>query len=476
MNRATACTLVVVAFGVAACSTAAADETSAPATASSLAPPEPESTSSDPAAGTDDDTSQAPGTDPPSTEPSTAPSTERSTETSTTRPLESSTIAILPGARSIEDEIADDEPTFQVEPLQPLDLDAAVFAVDDAGIGGTTLAESYPPPTGWAAFDATLQESLLCNGNTAASVAVSIGGDTVHSAAFGDRTLDGADGAEPGDRFRVASISKTLTSITLLRLVEDGVIGLDDPVGGLVASYLGIGDPGQNLNSITVRRLLNHTSGFGKYDGVFFRGRSADCREAALTGLTSSAGGGSYRYSNMNYCVAGFVIEALTARPYESVVYEQVLTPLGLSGLRLAPTFDPGPDEVQHPTTPDRNYMETLAAAGAWLASPDDLVAVLNSLDLSTPGWKALGFDTLVAMQTPVNGQFGQRGYGMGLILYGPGRYGHTGTIESTHAMVQNRGDGVIWAITVSGPYPDDTPRLESIINDAFEAGGFIAG
>jgi D-alanyl-D-alanine carboxypeptidase len=468
VNRATACTLVVVALGAAACSTAAADERSAPATASSLAPPEPESTVAVPAAGPDDDTSQAPGTVPPSTEPSIEPSTAP--------PTVASTVAVVPGPRSIEDEVADDEPTFQVEPLQPLDLDAAVFAVDDAGIGGTTLAESDPPPTGWAAFDATLEDLLLRNGNTAASVAVSIGGDTVHSAAFGNRTLDGADGAEPGDRFRVASISKTLTSITLLRLVEDGVIGLDDPVGDLVASYLSVGDPGSNLNSITVRRLLNHTSGFGKYDGTFFRGRSVDCRDAAVTGLTSSAGGGSYRYSNMNYCVAGFLIEALTGRPYESVVYEQVLTPLGLSGLRLAPTFDPGPDEVQHPTTTGRNYMETLAAAGAWLASPDDLVAVLNSLDLSTPGWKALGFDTLVAMQTPVNGQFGQRGYGMGLILYGPGRYGHTGTIESTHAMVQNRGDGVIWAITFSGPYPDDTPRLESIINDAFEAGGFIAG
>jgi D-alanyl-D-alanine carboxypeptidase len=42
--------------------------------------------------------------------------------------------------------------------------------------------------------------------------------------------------------------------------------------------------------------------------------------------------------------------------------------------------------------------------------------------------------------------------------------------------MMMNRGDGVVWAVTVSGPYPDDTPRLEPIINDAFAAGGFIAG
>ncbi len=392
-------------------------------------------------------------------------------------------------ADSIGDEIGGDEPTFEVVPLQPLDLDAARFAVDDAGIGGApagtqpvdaaSTAPTAPGPTGWAGFDAALEDALLRNGNTAVSVAVSIGGDVVHTAAFGRRTLDRAEAAEPGDRFRIASISKTLTSIAVLQLVEDGVVALDEPVGGRVASSLGIADPAARVDAITVRQLLTHTSGFGKYDGVFFRGQATDCRDAATIGLRSplsGSPGGSYRYSNMNYCVAGLLLEALTGRSYESVVYEQVLTPLGRSGLRLSPTFDPGPGEIQHPTTPGRNYMETLAAAGGWLASPEDLVIVVDSLDLSTPGWKPLELETLLAMQTPVNGQFGQRGYGMGLILYGPGRYGHTGTIESTHAMVQNRGDGVIWAVTVSGPYPDSTPQLEPIINRAFLAGGFIAG
>ena len=47
------------------------------------------------------------------------------------------------------------------------------------------------------------------------------------------------------------------------------------------------------------------------------------------------------------------------------------------------------------------------------------------------------------------------RGYGMGLILYGNGAFGHTGTVESTHAMVLDRGDGVTWAITVARGVPE---------------------
>jgi D-alanyl-D-alanine carboxypeptidase len=368
--------------------------------------------------------------------------------------------------------LSTDDPTFEVEPLRPFALEAAEAspaapALDDSGGAA---------PTGWAAFDRSLQDALLRNGNTAASVAVAIGGEVVHEDAFGLRApFISDDEAAPGDRFRIASISKPITAITLLQLVEAGAVGLDDEVGQLVADQLQV-TPSAGARRLTVRRLLNHTSGFGKYDTQFFRKGADSCEDAARLGIGQGAGSGGYRYSNMNFCVAGILIEAITGKSYVEAVYEQLLTPLGLSGLRLANTYDPGPGEVLHPSTPDRNYMETLGGAGSWIASPTDLVTILNSLDYSTPGFKPLEPDTVALMETPVGGVAGQRGYGLGLISYGDGRYGHTGTIENTHAMVLNRSDGVIWSITVSGPYPEDTPRLEAVINRAFEAGGFISG
>jgi D-alanyl-D-alanine carboxypeptidase len=350
----------------------------------------------------------------------------------------------------------DDEPSFDVEPLQP-------------------FVQLDPLPTGWAAFDLALADALIRNGNTAASVAVAIGGEIVHRSAFGERAP--GDAAEPVDRFRIASISKTLTALTLLQLVEGGVVGLDEPIGARVAAHVGVSDPSAATAAVTVRQLLHHTAGYGKFQSVFFGGQAASCEEAARIGLSRSPSSpGSYNYSNMGYCVAGQLIETLTGHDYDDAVYEQVLAPLGISGPRLAATFDPGPDEVLHPTTLGRNYMEALGPAGGWIATPADLVRVLDALDPSTPGYKPLEAVTLEQMKTPVGGQRGQRGYGLGLLLYGGERYGHTGTIESTHAMTMNRGDGVTWAITVSGPYPDDTPQLESIINRAFAAGGFVAG
>ena len=133
--------------------------------------------------------------------------------------------------------------------------------------------------------------------------------------------------------------------------MEEGLVGLDDPVGALVANDVGIAAPSAAVAGITVRRLLTHTSGFGQYESIFCN-QVASCEEAAATALGRSLSGGGFRYSNMNYCVLGLLIEHLTGEPYEQVVYERLLTPLGISGMRLAPTYDPGPGEVEHRTAP----------------------------------------------------------------------------------------------------------------------------
>lgn len=386
------------------------------------------------------------------------------------------------GAVDIDVPNADDEePTFDLGPDVVLDVDLARFPPDDAGQGGAGTdtggsQDALPELTGWAAVDAYLERQFIRPGNTAASVAVSINGDVVHSAAFGVRDPTRSDVAEPQDRFRIASISKPITAITAMRLVEVGMVELDDPVGQLVADHIGLDRTSGGAQRLTLRQLLTHRSGFGKYQSTFFGGGADDCVGAARQGLAQGGGGGGYIYSNMNFCIAGLAIEALTGFTYEQAVYQYLLTPLEISGMRLAPTFDPGPDETQHRTTPGRNYMETLGGAGAWIASPTDLVTIMDSLDLSTSGFKPLNLDAVFQMVVPAGGQYGQRGYGLGLISYGAGRFGHTGTIESTHAMLLNRGDGVTWAITVAGQSPGESTDLERIMNAAFAAGGFVSG
>jgi D-alanyl-D-alanine carboxypeptidase len=389
-------------------------------------------------------------------------------------------------APTVESEGPSSEPApsstelFDIAERDPLPFPG--YAIDRVTIAplpppGQPDGTEAPVLTGWAAFDASLGAAVLGGGSDAVSVAVSVDGDIVHESAMGARVPDTSDTVETTDKFRIASISKTISAITALQLVEEGLVGLDDPVGTIVADAVGVTAPSAGVADLTVRRLLTHTSGFAQYENLFFRNQVASCEEAAAVGMTRSVGGPGFRYSNMNYCVLGVLIEQLTGQGYEQAVYERLLTPLGISGMRLAPTHDPGPGEVVHRSVPGRNYMEVLGAAGAWVASPSDLVTILDSLDPATPGWKPLDAATVAAMKTAVNDPLSpDRGYGMGVILYGGGTSGHTGTIESTHAMVLDRADNVTWAVTVSGENPSNTVRLAGMVDRALVAGGFVTG
>ena len=176
----------------------------------------------------------------------------------------------------------------------------------------------------------------------AASVAVMRDGVLEHAAAFGRRS--GEEPVAPDHRFRVASISKTITAIAVLQLVEAGVVALDEPVGGRVAARLGVGQPTARVADLTVRHLLTHRSGFGQYENLFFAEQVDSCDAAATVGVTGPIGepGTGFRYSNLNFCLLGIVVEVLTGRPYHEVVEEQLLAPLGITGMRLAGTFDGG--------------------------------------------------------------------------------------------------------------------------------------
>ena len=310
---------------------------------------------------------------------------------------------------------------------------------------------------------------LLVHGDTSASIAVMIEGDLVHASGFGVRVADTYDLTEPVDRFRIASVSKVITAIVTLQLVEDGLLAIDEPVGERVASYLGV-TPSAPAAQITVEQLLSHTSGFGTFYATFFQGGATSCPDAARQGLTSVAGGGGYHYSNMNFCVLGMLIEAVTGEPYEQAVYERLLTPLGITGMRLASTFDVGPDEVLHESEPGRTYMETLGGAGSWIATPTDIARIVDSLNPGGTGWKPLSDEMGIRMRRGIYSISGvTAAYGLGLFNFPDGSFGHTGTIESTHAMVVSRPDRITWALMVNGEYPANTSDLKSIVDHALD-------
>ncbi|WP_040494476.1 serine hydrolase domain-containing protein [Ilumatobacter nonamiensis] len=340
--------------------------------------------------------------------------------------------------------------------------------------------------------------TILDDGSSAVSATVLDDGEIVHEVALGTRTSEG-DPVEIGDRYRVASISKVITAITILRLVDQGANDLDTPVGDRLAALVGQGAPSAGVSAITPRHLLTHRSGIGQYESLMFDRQVESCPAAGAVALgrgLDSVPGTSFRYSNVNFCLLGLLIEDAAGEPYADVVTEQLLDPLGIDGMRLAGTFDVGDGDVEHASRESRNYMEVLDGAGSWIASPTDVATIIDSLDESTPGRKSLSPAMNAEMRTvtldpPPDPALEPEpvpegtpttleppppptaGYGMGLMIFGPESFGHTGTLESTHAMTVRQPDGITWAITVSGDAPSSSRELATIMADALEDGGF---
>jgi hypothetical protein len=124
----------------------------------------------------------------------------------------------------------------------------------------------------------------------------------------------------------------------------------------------------------------------------------------------------------------------------------------------MARTGQSSKGDVKHPVTPGRRYFEPLGAAGAWVASPSELVAVLASV---TPAEKA-------ALTAPTKASLGS--YGEGARVMPDGAWGHTGTLEAARSCVFVEPDGTIWAATVAGKSPVNGAALHTKLLPAIKA------
>lgn len=324
-----------------------------------------------------------------------------------------------------------------------------------------------------AAFDRALADRILDQGAQAVSIAVAKDGHLIHTGAYGIANPAFGDAVTPDHRFRIASNSKVITAATVLALVSAGRLTLDEPVLAELAEQFGVELGDVWMNSVTARQLLDHSSGFDDFKGEFFREQAVGCEdvtvEALQGGLISTPGTG-INYSNANFCILGLLIEHLLGVGYEQAVTDWLLTPLGITTMRITGNDDLRPGEVVHAGGDERNFMEVLGGAGAWVATAADLVRVVDSLDVDRPGWHPFGA-AIAAEQKAIGPQFGpnpSEWFGLGLRMWSDGSWGHSGTIQNAHSMVIHQPDGYTWAVLVSGAVPAETDDLRAYVARAF--------
>lgn len=133
--------------------------------------------------------------------------------------------------------------------------------------------------------------------------------------------------------FIIGSLSKSFTALAVMQLVEMGKLHLDDSVSVYLPWFQVAGSIA--AGSITLRSLLNHTSGFSTYDGrVLLSGRGGNTLEQSVRDLArvklSSVPGVKYAYSNLNYLVLSLLIEVASGESYPDYIQRHIFDSLGM--------------------------------------------------------------------------------------------------------------------------------------------------
>jgi D-alanyl-D-alanine carboxypeptidase len=295
------------------------------------------------------------------------------------------------------------------------------------------------------------------------------------------------------DRYRVGSITKTFVATVLLQLEAEGRLSLDDTVDkwqpGVVRGH------GHDGRHITVRQLLNHTSGVfdytrdtGFYRAVFtedgfFRHRydthtPGELVRIAMRHRPDFPPGTSWKYSNTNYVLAGMVIEKVTGHPYATEIERRIIAPLRLRGTSLPGTrvTVPRPSSRSYskftdPKSPAHDVTQLnpslASAAGEMISDSADLDRFYSALLRG----KLLPPRQLAEMKTTVEatGIPGAR-YGLGImdrrLTCGVHVWGHDGGIHGSRSSAVTTADGEhAIAFNFNGDWAGDP---ESVIDGEF--------
>ena len=208
------------------------------------------------------------------------------------------------------------------------------------------------------------------------SVAVVKDGKVVHTQALGWKE-EGKEPLETTDLFRIASISKSFTATALLQLVEKKVISLDDDVSNLIGFR--IRNPKFSDTVITLRMLLSHTSSINDQQGYFTLDAIHPEKNATWQGAYNAyAPGKGYEYCNLNFNLAGAILEKYSGLRFDAYIQKNILKPLGLYG---------GYDVDQL----DKSRLATLYAyqrdSAKFTASPAAYVSKSEELKTYVPGY-----------------------------------------------------------------------------------------
>ncbi len=257
------------------------------------------------------------------------------------------------------------------------------------------------------------------------SGALSMNGEIIWAGTTGLATVKPFKTATTQTLYRIGSVSKSLTAVTLMRMVELNMIDLDEPISTYLTNY-----PDSSSN-ITARQLASHIAGVRHYEFDLFRFPPTDSVSnihypdvnEALDQFKDDdllfTPGHNFSYSTHGYTLLSAVMQAAGKKPFESLVAELVTKPLGLTNTVAEHLLNSNElagfyisDNGLYGDTPIQN-LSNKVAGGGFVSTPSDLVKIGGALlngRLLTPN----SFSQMVSVQTLIDGSKTPQNYAIG--------------------------------------------------------------
>lgn len=378
---------------------------------------------------------------------------------------------------------------------------------------GKEVAELKP-------FEDALRRIMVKWNIPGATLAIADGGRLIYARGFGYADRENGIPAHPTSRFRLASISKTITAVTILRLVQDGRINLDAKFMDLLPKLTPAASPAPDprMRNVTIRQLLQHTAGFDRPisdDHVnYYQTASRLFGNAPITKDLQTRyimsqrldfdPGTRYVYGNSGYQILGRVIEAVTGQSYLDAVKALVLTPAGgrhFDVARALPT-QRNIDEVKYYDYPGAPFSTSAVVPGAvapfarqynwWTDLADSYGGLLgNGIEVikyqnaiegrrpgTTPLLNAASLSAMTARPVPaVWPATGPNWIGLGwrfTAIAGGQNWHHSGGAAGTRNLMMRRQDGRNWVVLTNSRPLDEQTIIDELFADFLTAQGQV--
>ncbi len=316
------------------------------------------------------------------------------------------------------------------------------------------------------------------------SMAISYQERLVYAGAVGYADVRHKIPLTPEHRMRVASVSKPITAIAVMKLVETRQLGLDDKVfgeTGILRGEYGVPRRENRPAEITVRQLLEHTAGGwgnARRDPMFSLqnvGGKEFVRTVVREYPLEHSPGTQHAYSNFGYCVLGRIIEKKSGMSYENYVKKNILSPCGIKGMRIGGNIS-DPDEVEYMA--DKNQAPYalsplhMDAHGGWVANPVELLKLLVRIDGFSKVTDVLKSETIKTMTTP---SARNENYALGWSVNRSNNWWHMGNMPGTSAEMARSSEGFNWVVLAnfspgsSPEYLGDMDRLFWMIKEKIQ-------